>query len=297
MAAAAEPYVYEYQMPVPLPTRPEETFRALTSEDAIQIWFAEKSEISPRRGGDFRFWGKHTYETRTRGQATQTILDYDPPRALSFSWRVLGEDSKVTWTVTAEGDGSKIAVRHEFPRLPAGSRMKELIDDLWRNHTGALCLYLMGSRDVWRPDFDDPSPEIRQEYVIDAPPEKVFAALTKPDLIKQWFPAPNPTVDPRVGGDYGFGFSYEVDGKKIEPPPMKILEFVENRRLLITWPDWRLDPTVPEQRVGWTLSPLPGGKTKVSFEHIGFTRAADVSDYPFGWIEFLNKLAEVARRA
>jgi hypothetical protein len=58
-----------------------------------------------------------------------------------------------------------------------------------------------------------------------------------------------------------------------------------------------MDPTVPEQRVGWTLSPPPGGKTKVFLEHVGFTRAVDVCDYPFGWIECLNKLAEVAKRA
>jgi uncharacterized protein YndB with AHSA1/START domain len=297
MDAAAEPYVYEYLIPVSMPASQAETFRALTDEGALEIWFAEKVEIEPRKGGDFRFWGKHTFGTPHRGQANQKFTAFDPPRSLSFSWHVLGQPSEVTWTVGADGDkASKITVRHEFSRLPEGVRMRELIDDLWRLHAGSLCLYLMGDRDIWRPDFDDPSPEIRREMTIDAPPEKVFAALTKPELIKEWFPAPAPFVEPRVGGKYAFAESYEIDGKKIDVPPMTILEFVENRRLVITWPDWRMDKTVPDQKVSWTLTPLAGGRTKLLFEHKGFTRTTDVSDYPFGWIEFLTKIDEVAKR-
>lgn len=60
------------------------------------------------------------------------------------------------------------------------SSATELIDDLWRIHTGNLCLYLHGVDDMFRPDFDDPNPEVKCEIVIDAPREKVFAALVTP---------------------------------------------------------------------------------------------------------------------
>lgn len=199
--------------------------------------------------------------------------------------------------MTPEGEGgSKVSIRHEFSSLPQGTRMKEMIDDLWRLHTGNLCFYLMGEQEIYRPDFNDDSPVVRHEIVIDAPPSSVFAALITPDYIKQWFPAPAPVVEPRVGGKYGFGFSFEKDGVKIEPPPMTILEYEQNRKLAITWPDWRGDASVPDQKVEWTLEDLGGGRTRLVLVHSGFTRAVDVSDYPFGWLEFIKKIAEVSER-
>ena len=74
---------------------------------------------------------------------------------------------------------------------------------------------------------------------------------------------------------------------------MEILEFVENEKLTITWPDWRGDPSVPDQKIAWVLEDI-GGKTRLTLTHTGFTRAVDVSDYPFGWMEFINKIKEVS---
>ncbi|HNR77763.1 MAG TPA: SRPBCC domain-containing protein [Parvularculaceae bacterium] len=290
-------YVYEYAVPVTFPASQADTFAALSDEKALKVWFAEHAEIDAREGGAYRFWGKHTLDTKRRGDATQTIAHYGPVSTLSFNWRLLGRDSKVTWIVAADGEKtSKVTIRHEFSSLPDGVRAKEMIDDLWRLNTGNLCFYLMGEREIYRPDFDDPNPVVRQSIVINASPEKVFAALITPEQISQWFPAPAPVVEPKVGGKYGFGFSYEVDGKKVEPPPMTILEFEENRRLAISWPDWRGDASVPDQKVTWTLEPAADGKTKLTLTHSGFIRAVDVSDYPFGWVEFLNKIGEVAMK-
>lgn len=290
-------YEYDYTLPITLPADPETVFRALTDTQALQAWFAEHVEVEPQAGGAFRFWGRHTIDVPDRSQAKQRITRIEPPRMLAFSWPVLDRDSEVTWKVEPadddDGNGSRITVSHSFSSLPDRVRAKELIDDLWRIHTGNLCFFLHGADDMFRPDFDDPEPEVKCEIVIDAPREKVFAALITPEYIKQWFPAPDPVVEPRVGGMYGFGFSYEMDGKTIEPPPMKILEFVENERLAFTWPDWRGDASVPDQRVTWVLEDA-GGKTKLTLLHSGFTRTADVSDYPFGWQEFMRKIAEVA---
>lgn len=298
MDAAAEPYVYEYVVPLTYPASQEAAFKALVDPDALKVWFAEHVEVEAKEGGPYRFWGKHTLDTKRRDQATQKIMHYGPVSTLSYSWRMLGRDSKVTWMVAADGDnGAKVTVRHEFPTLPEGVRVKEMIDDLWRLNTGNLFFYVMGERDIYRPDFDDQNPVVTQSIVINAAPEKVFAALITPEQIKQWFPAPAPVVEPRLGGKYGFGFSYEVDGRKVEPPPMTILEFEENRKLSISWPDWRGDPAVPDQKVTWVLEPLAGGKTKLTLTHSGFIRAVDVSDYPFGWVEFLGKIGEVAAKS
>ncbi|MEZ5897048.1 MAG: SRPBCC family protein [Parvularculaceae bacterium] len=288
-------YTYEYELPVTFPATPRVAFSALSEAGVLARWFAQNVEIDPRIGGAFRFWGAHTFGAQRAEQATQKILAYDPPRSLSFSWRFLDQDTEVTWSLCADGDnGSRITVRHFFPAAPEGVRVKEMIDDLWRLYTGNLGVYLKGGRDFYLPDFDDPSPQVVQEIVIDAPPEKVFAALTRPELISKWFPAPAPVVEPRVGGKYGFGFSYKVDGVTVEPPPMTILAFEQNKTLSITWPDWRGDANVPDQSVTWTLEALGGGRTRLVLVHAGFVRSMDVSDYPFGWGEFMGKIGEVA---
>lgn len=298
MDAAAEPYIYEYAVPLAYPASQEAAFRALIDEGALKTWFADHAVVDPKVGGPYRFWGKSTPDTRNEAQATQKVTAIAPSSSLSFSWRVFGRDSTVTWSVARETDAtSKITVRHEFTKLPGGARAKEMIDDLWRLNSGNLFLYLMGDDRVFRPDFSDPNPVIKLEIVINAPPAKVFSALIEPEQIRKWFPAPAPVVDPKVGGDYGFGFSFEMDGKKIEPPPMKILEFEKDKRLAITWPDWRMDPNVPAQKVTWTLQPLAGGKTKLTLVHDGFIRAVDVSDYPFGWTDFMDKIGKTAEGA
>jgi uncharacterized protein YndB with AHSA1/START domain len=73
--------------------------------------------------------------------------------------------------------------------------------------------------------------------VIDAPPEKVFAAWTRPELLKQWF-APMPWTTPKVETDVRPGGSSLVvmaspDGKEF-PNYGVYLEVVKNQRLVMT---------------------------------------------------------------
>ncbi len=288
---------YEYAFPVPLRGNVETVFRALTEATALENWFAERVDVDLREGGAFRFWGRHTYGQPARKDAHQVVVSCSPPRELAYTWRLLDCESIVSWTLEpaegAESEQSMITVRHDFDALPPIGRAEELIDDLWRIHIGALCFYLDGEKDLFRPDFADQSPEVRTEIVIDAPRDRVFAALVMPEHIKRWFPAPDPFVDPRVGGEYGFGFKFEKDGETMTPPPMKILAFVDNEELKITWPDWRMNHAVPDQTVQWLLKDI-GSKTRLTLVHSGFTRAVDVSDYPFGWPGFLEKIRDVA---
>lgn len=289
-------YQYEYAFPVPLTGSVETVFTALTDPAALQRWFAEHVEIDAKEGGAFRFWGRHTYGQPAEKDADQVLVAFEPPNKLGFTWRLLDRDSTVSLSLSeGEDEGqTMITVGHDFESIPDITRAEHLIDDLWRIYTGALCFYLNGEDDIFRPDFADMSPVVRTSIMIDASRENVFAALITPEHIKGWFPAPDPVVDPRVGGDYGFGFSFEMDGETVSPPPMKILDFVENEKLTITWPDWRGNASVPDQRVTWLLEDQ-GGKTRLTLLHDGFTRTVDVSDYPFGWQQFMDKIRDVAQ--
>jgi uncharacterized protein YndB with AHSA1/START domain len=73
--------------------------------------------------------------------------------------------------------------------------------------------------------------------VIDAPPERVFQAWTKPELLKQWF-APLPWTTSRAETDVRAGGSNLVVMRSPEgaefPNYGVYLEVVENQRLVMT---------------------------------------------------------------
>jgi uncharacterized protein YndB with AHSA1/START domain len=108
------------------------------------------------------------------------------------------------------------------------------------------------------------------EYTLAHPPEKVWRALTDPELVERWL-MPN---DLRAVVGHRFTF-------RSRPIPgwdgichCEVLEVEPNRRLAYTWrggsdelPDYgaRLDTVVT-----WTLTPTPGG-TLLRLVHSGFT--------------------------
>ena len=161
---------------------------------------------------------------------------------------------------------------------------------------GNLDAHLRGGSGIVRPDFTNPDAEIRLSIVIDAPREKVFRALTDPEVMAKWFSLPSskpPVVEPRVGGTYDLGWTYEMYGKQVTAGTTRILDIVENERLVTDWLDWRGDATRKPQRLAWLLENV-GGKTKVTLVHDGFERPADMGDYPFGWVYFLDELKKAA---
>ena len=189
--------------------------------------------------------------------------------------------------VTGEALKTRLTVRHDFPAEVAAPRPRALVDDHWRLAMGNLTAYLADGVGLVRPDFSDPAPEVRASIDIAAPPAAVFRALTEPEGLNQWIAAAA-TVDLRVGGSMSFGWSYEVDGRTVAPVS-RILEIVPNERLVMDWPDWRGDPSVPRQTIRWDLQAIPSG-TRVTLTHTGFVRAVDIGDYGFGWAEFLSRL-------
>ncbi len=288
-------WTHEFALPIPAPA--QRIFAALTTQTEMERWFAEHVRIEPRIGGAFRFWGRHTIGTPAERDANGKITVLERGERLAFEWTVLGVPSLVTITLSTEetehGKATKVAIRQDLHGPLDTPRPKELIDDWWRFTLGNLMMHVTGSGTVLRPDFADPRPEIRLSMTVDAPPEAVFRALTEPDALREWMMATNPVVEPHVGGRYDLGWKYEVDGREVSGGPMRILEIVPNERLVVDWPDWRGDPSIPMQSVAWLLEP-EGAGTRVTLVHAGFTRAVDFSDYPFGWGDFMSRMAKVA---
>ncbi len=277
----------------PLAATPEVIFAALTDAARLRQWFAEHAEVELRVGGAYRFWGKHTLGAPTATDATQEITELVPNERLGFTWNVLGVPSQVLLTLASDPEkGTTITAEQTVDRAFDLPRQRELIDDWWRLAFGNLAVHLgMGTTHL-RPDFADPAPEIRLSVTIAAPPDVVFRTLIEPELLNQWAGSTNATVEPTVGGVYSYGWVYQIDGRTVHGGPTQILDLVPNERLVIDWPDWRGDTTVTGQTVTFTLIPEDGG-TRLELVHAGFTRAADISDYPFGWGHFLGEITRV----
>jgi uncharacterized protein YndB with AHSA1/START domain len=96
--------------------------------------------------------------------------------------------------------------------------------------------------------------------------------------------------------EYRYGWQYKVADRDMAGGPTKILELVENERLVTDWPDWRGDPAKPSTTVTWLLETV-GDKTRVTLIHGVFERAADISDYGPGWNHFLGRLKELVESA
>jgi uncharacterized protein YndB with AHSA1/START domain len=172
--------------------------------------------------------------------------------------------------------------------LGIGNWELELVDDLWRLTLGNLQAYLRGGDGIVWPDYTDPNPEIRLSIVVNAPRDRVFRALIEPEALNSWV-AFAADVDARIGGHYRYGWVYKINDRDVVGGPTTILDLVPNERLVTDWLDWRGDSTRPPTRLAWLLDDVPGG-TRVTLVHGGFSRVVDQGDYPFGWVDFMEKL-------
>ena len=124
----------------------------------------------------------------------------------------------------------------------------------------------------------------------------MFRALIDPAMLAEWTLFGKPAVEPRVGGRYSYGWVYEAGSKTVHGGPTRILDLEQDVRLVTDWLDWRGDDTNDVQTITWLLED-DGAGTKLTLVHDGFARAADISDFPFGWIGFLDGIKAAVSKA
>lgn len=110
---------------------------------------------------------------------------------------------------------------------------------------------------------------IKQEYLIDAPVEKVWRALVDPKQISEWGAGPNVKMDGKTGTKFTL-WGGDVHGKNTKVVENKILE-----------QDWFGGDWAEPSKVRFALS-NEGGKTKIELVHenIPDEEASDIDD---GW--------------
>lgn len=150
----------------------------------------------------------------------------------------------------------------------------------------------------------DPKLDLVLERVVDLPPELIFAAWTRAELMPRWF-APLPwtaekcSVDPRPGGSFNV-MMRSPEGQEV-PCRGCILEIVENRRLV--WTDCLLGDYRPSATPFFTavidlephaqgtkytvIAKHPDEATRKKHEEMGFQS---------GWNQCLDQLVAAMKK-
>ena len=127
----------------------------------------------------------------------------------------------------------------------------------------------------------DGSLSLRFERQLAHPPEIVWAALTEPAQLAQWF-MPG-TVEPRCGG------RVQLDSGEEGGTVGEVLSWDPPRLLTYSWV--REGGTGARSLVRWQLHPqgADGNGTLLILEHSGVDRET-AYDYGAGWHDFLDRL-------
>ncbi len=123
---------------------------------------------------------------------------------------------------------------------------------------------------------------IVEELTIEATPQRVWGAITKPDEIVQWW-AYEARVKPEVGSLAEFRFR----------PPAGVLQFEVaelDQDEKVHWISRQGPPQWAGTSVTWRLTPVHNG-TKLIFTHDGFAQVEERDERTRGaWVYFLASL-------
>ncbi|MGE7136808.1 SRPBCC family protein [Luteibacter sp. NPDC031894] len=134
-------------------------------------------------------------------------------------------------------------------------------------------------------------PSVTLVRKIKASPAKVYAALTQPEQMIQWWgPDAGPTLraeaDVRTGGRFRIAFRL-TSGDEHEATGV-YREVVPDRKLVLTW-EWS-GSTQPPSLVTFHLEPRDGG-TELTLVHEQLPDEATRNSHEAGWTGLLDKLS------
>lgn len=143
-----------------------------------------------------------------------------------------------------------------------------------------------------------PNLMLEQSRVIRAPRERVYAAWTNPELLKQWFgpkefTCPVAELDVRVGGVYTIDVKPSPEreartGHTLSTATGEYTKVVPNELLQFTWdPSWNPGEL---SLVTVTFADARGG-TQVTIRHERFMSEQSRDGHQNGWAGSLEKLA------
>ncbi|MEZ5072103.1 MAG: SRPBCC family protein [Bacteroidales bacterium] len=135
--------------------------------------------------------------------------------------------------------------------------------------------------------------KISVKTIVDAPFDKVWDALTKPDLVKQYFFGTELLTDWTVGGPIVFQGEWEGQAYKDSG---EVLEYEHNRKLAYSYlSTWSGKEDKPENYLWVSYEVKPGGnKTEVTIQQSNYDveRAKHSEESWSTMLEALKKTVE-----
>ncbi|MEL6329142.1 MAG: SRPBCC domain-containing protein [Planctomycetota bacterium] len=264
-----------------MPAGADRVFRALTDPAQVERWFAEKTELSDRIGGPFRFWGRYTAMCTREDQADQRLTEFEPGRRLAFTWGWIGNPTRVELAIE-EGEPATLRIRHTAEReFPGFERCGEhLMNDFWRVAAENLRSFLASGEPALMVEHGRAGGDAALSIDIEAPIERVWACLTDKEELDAWL-THGASVRLEPGGAYDYG--WEINGNHCGP--RSIVEIDPPRRLVHDWSHVGDETT----RTEWLLDPIEGG-TRVTVRQLGTGSERELSGYSNGWAAYLHLL-------
>jgi uncharacterized protein YndB with AHSA1/START domain len=118
-----------------LPHSPARVWKALTDPALLAKWLMP-NDFRPEVGHRFTFWTAPRPDAGFDGVISCEILASEPERLLRYSWRGGPLDTTVTWTLVAEGHGTRLFLEHDGfdPGDPAQQLTRRILDGGWRSN-------------------------------------------------------------------------------------------------------------------------------------------------------------------
>jgi uncharacterized protein YndB with AHSA1/START domain len=116
------------------PHPPEKLWRALTHSSLISQWLL-KNDFEPEVGHQFQF--RNEPVPNWDGVIDCKVLVIDPLKQISYSWRAMGHDSVVFFTLTPTERGTHLRMEHSGFRADQDAAYKGATYG-WQNFLGNL---------------------------------------------------------------------------------------------------------------------------------------------------------------
>ncbi|HEY2707943.1 MAG TPA: SRPBCC family protein [Caulobacteraceae bacterium] len=256
-----------------IPRPIEKAWAALTIPERLADWMGEPAELDLRVGGRYQVSFPGEGDNALRG----VITDYDPPHLLAYDWGF----GNIRWALAADGQGCRITFSqvgltawwllggsagwHAFlddltcaivegKKADFGSDHHVAIEARYRRHFGP---HVPGSDTppaLRHHDLDGVATEVgpgvytlRFERFFMLPIEKVWAALTDPVRLADWFAQAR--IDLRIDGEVEFRWETSGHTEKgfivaLDPP--RLLAWAtptpDGRHQVVRWALTQEDP-------------------------------------------------------
>lgn len=260
----------------------EEVWEKFLNPVIMTQWLGNEISADMSEGGQIRFSGKNA-PTTPEIDNHWTLKRYKEPRAILFSWGILGVESLFVIRFIANPTGTQIDLKHGA--IPDGAKKLHLSDH-WNILLANFKSVVELDRPAIRFDYSEYHPlrvtrydptDVRMSVLIKAPPQLPFDVWTNPEKLKHFIRADEPVVDRQYAGIY----TWWAEGKG----PVVFRKMEDESEIEFTW----VYGNEPETLVNIRFEEVED-MTLVTLHHHGFQLPEAMIGYDVGWTSILAEL-------